>query len=362
MGALEKRAVEASNDFNSQAVANVMWSCIVFKILCSDFTSKIVCTLVNRLMEQWRDDLCVEELSQVHQFLLTCELDHAFGSDLSERVLQQLKSKARMCKRAFQEARVSPSQTQLSVSSTLRDMDWVVEDETHCVRSGYSIDMLVRAGLEDPNTTCWAVEFDGPDHFLTGTDGAPTGSTLIKRRHLELMGYRLVSIPYWEWDGLSDKGRHEYLARRLKESQQTQTSQSSPLTPALVKMGHGVDVVTPFAPQHPADHMVHEGDYGSEYRPSDQNKADHVSRIKDIQKQLKAARQLRVEVEAGGKKKKKKMTVEQKSTIDAIPALEQELRDLQSAVCERKTPSNPGKNSTVHVTHIQHKLFSDQVT
>ena len=106
-------------------------------------------------------------------------------------------------------------------------MGWVVEDEKHCVRSGYSIDMLVSTGLEDTNRTCWAVEFDGPHHFLTGTDGAPTGATLIKRRHLELMGYNLVSIPYWEWDGLSDEGRREYLVSRLQERQQSQASPPS---------------------------------------------------------------------------------------------------------------------------------------
>ena len=28
----------------------------------------------------------------------------------------------------------------------------------------------------------------------------PTGSTLLKRRQLEQLGYTAVSVPYWEWD------------------------------------------------------------------------------------------------------------------------------------------------------------------
>ena len=57
----------------------------------------------------------------------------------------------------------------------------------------------------------WAVEFDGPSHFMPS--GSPTGATVIKRRQLELLGYALVSMPYWEWDRLGKKGsaREEYL-------------------------------------------------------------------------------------------------------------------------------------------------------
>ena len=60
----------------------------------------------------------------------------------------------------------------------------------------------------------WAVEFDGPSHFLSS--GAPTGATLLKRRHLRLLGHSLVSVPYWEWDAC--KGpveREQYLRLKL---------------------------------------------------------------------------------------------------------------------------------------------------
>ena len=136
---------------------------------------------------------------------------------MSGSVLEQLKSKAILvCKHTFQRAQeVRMSKAQVAVSSTLRDMCWIVEDERHCPRSGYSIDMHVRTGLEDTSSSCWAVEFDGPSHFLDGVDGAPTGATLIKRRHLELLGYNLVSIPHWEWNGLTENARREYLTSRL---------------------------------------------------------------------------------------------------------------------------------------------------
>ena len=44
----------------------------------------------------------------------------------------------------------------------------------------------------------------------------PTGATVIYRQHLELLGYILVSMPYWEWDGLSGMDeRRKYLRGRL---------------------------------------------------------------------------------------------------------------------------------------------------
>ena len=63
----------------------------------------------------------------------------------------------------------------------------------------------------------WAIEFDGPSHFLACACKAPTGATLIKRRHLQLIGYILVCVPYWEWDELSGMDeRRTYLEGKLQ--------------------------------------------------------------------------------------------------------------------------------------------------
>jgi hypothetical protein len=60
----------------------------------------------------------------------------------------------------------------------------------------------------------WAVEFDGPSHFLTCR--LPVGGTLMKWRHLELLGYTVVSLPFWEWDQLTGSDeRKEYLRGKL---------------------------------------------------------------------------------------------------------------------------------------------------
>ena len=64
------------------------------------------------------------------------------------------------------------------------------------------------------------MEFDGPSHFLTSR--APTGATLLKRRHLQLLGHTLVTVPYWEWEGCKRAGeREQYLRDKLADCEQT---------------------------------------------------------------------------------------------------------------------------------------------
>ena len=50
----------------------------------------------------------------------------------------------------------------------------------------------------DGNTQCgsgWAVEFDGPSHFLVHREA--TGVTSMKWWHLELLGYTVVCLSFW---------------------------------------------------------------------------------------------------------------------------------------------------------------------
>jgi len=61
----------------------------------------------------------------------------------------------------------------------------------------------------------WVVEFDGPSHFLAR--GSPNGATLLKRRHLQQLGYTLVVVPYWEWNRVQGREASEvqYLRGKL---------------------------------------------------------------------------------------------------------------------------------------------------
>ncbi len=68
---------------------------------------------------------------------------------------------------------------------------------------------------------------------------------MIKRRHIELLGYVLVSVPYWEWDGLSGVDeRRKYLEGKLQcnvEVESAVHSRQAPDRPrASTQAGGGV--------------------------------------------------------------------------------------------------------------------------
>ena len=61
---------------------------------------------------------------------------------------------------------------------------------------GYSLDMAIT----EHGPQWIAVEADGPHHFAS--DGSPNGATLLKRRQLANLGWKLVPVRYDEWYAL----------------------------------------------------------------------------------------------------------------------------------------------------------------
>ena len=59
---------------------------------------------------------------------------------------------------------------------------------------GYRLDLVLQAG-----GVTIGVEVEGP-HSFVGRSQQPQGKTLLKRRQLQAAGWRLMSVPCWEWD------------------------------------------------------------------------------------------------------------------------------------------------------------------
>ena len=160
-----------------------------------------------------------QSLRQLHQVFISCDIIGGLHADLAVSVQTMKEKLGPSCQAAFIRGPVHPSASQQQVSDTLRGMSLSVEDEFRCPKSGYSIDMRVHdmhvIGKSSTGAAAgWAVEFDGPSHFLTCR--LPVGGTLMKRRHLELLGYTVVSLPFWEWDQLTGSDeRKEYLRGKL---------------------------------------------------------------------------------------------------------------------------------------------------
>ena len=156
---------------------------------------------------------------QLHQVFLSCSLDAQLRESLPESILSLKDRLGDACRAAFVKAgaQVIESKFQTDVSQALERMGLAVEKEYRVPKSGYSIDIRVRkiSAQASSEAQGWAVEVDGPSHFLSCK--SPTGATLIKRRHLELLGYNVVSVPYWEWAETrqNEKAQEAYLRSRL---------------------------------------------------------------------------------------------------------------------------------------------------
>ena len=110
-----------------------------------------------------------------------------------------------------QARKVSVSNGQREVGESLRRLG--IPHELECITADglFSIDLAI----VDRRI---ALEFDGPAHFTRNTL-EPLGHTRLRDRLLSAMGWRVVSIPFFEWDGLHQaEHRDAYVERRVHRS------------------------------------------------------------------------------------------------------------------------------------------------
>jgi RAP domain len=191
------------NDFNPQNLSNTAWSFAVFNKEPNSFIpadSPFAQTLLSRDPSSFS----VEEIHQLHQFQLWCQ-EQTGASWYPDEL-------SRLCRLSFVSAATEPSRLQNDVVTTLGKLQDVscVEVEVS-TKSGYSLDAIVTFRGERIG-----VEVDGPSHFV-GRSQSPKGSTILKLRQVRVLeSLKLVSVPYWQWNGI-DKGSSTAEKRENKE-------------------------------------------------------------------------------------------------------------------------------------------------
>ena len=203
--ALARAAERRVGDFNAKHLANTAWAFAVANCYSDQLFGPAFAHCCETTICTYAE---VQHLARLHQWVLwhqELELPRPLSPALRDR-----------CFAAFCATPSSPSQMQRKVTAALAELgahlkeEWVIEE-------GYSIDVLVLNLWEGEQV---AVEVDGSSHFLRGNVGhSPNGATLLKHRQLRALGWRLVSVPYWEWDEVkgSKATKREYLLRKLKQ-------------------------------------------------------------------------------------------------------------------------------------------------
>ena len=113
-----------------------------------------------------------------------------------------------LCPRRTPPAR-SSAQSRLAAQG---GMTWRRPCPTPCARpdaKGYAL-----SGIDEDRLP---PQVDGPTHFvaLAGGGRRPSGATALKRRLLARAGWRVVAVPYWEWEACAGPEAQAAYLRRL---------------------------------------------------------------------------------------------------------------------------------------------------
>lgn len=187
---------------DSQFFANVAWSYAVANVdapFLFGKNSQFIRTILSRQQE-----FNLEALCQLHQFIL-------WRKELRSEVPFP-SSFQKLCYNAYIAREPSPSAFQDYVMDEMKSIGLQPQEE-YLTSIGYSLDALVEV-----NGKQVGIEVDGPFHFAGR--GKPLGKMTLKHRQvLNVAGIRIVSVPYWEWEGCVDK--QEYLRSKLNIAQES---------------------------------------------------------------------------------------------------------------------------------------------
>ena len=189
-------------EWSVQDVCNTLWSYAAADARHPELLHACVSQLVSGHL---RDNVQRSHLTQIQQFLIWWELELRMGAQssssgggppLSQLIDQQLRER---CRRALAEgddvAGHTTSALQREVGRGLERLGYRYTNE-FVTPEGYSLDMAIT----EHGPQWIAVEADGPHHFAS--DGSPNGATLLKRRQLANLGWKLVPVRYDEWYAL----------------------------------------------------------------------------------------------------------------------------------------------------------------
>jgi hypothetical protein len=206
-GALEGAAVRVAPSMNAQNVANTIWGLATLGWQASsDFAAVFQQRVQASNHELGLLQLGAAGLSQLLQAHVASQfLDLGLITlppSMLQVAVQAHRDRARMVTVSNGQREVGESLRRLGISHNL---EYITADGL------FGIDLAI----VDRRI---ALEFDGPSHFTTNTL-EPLGHTRLRDRLLSAMGWRVVSIPFFEWDRLQrTEQRDAYVERRVHRS------------------------------------------------------------------------------------------------------------------------------------------------
>ena len=112
--------------------------------------------------------------------------------------------------RSVRSAREVSADAPASISSDLKEKAELIREIKESV---FKIE-----GSIDMSKSPVAIEVDGPSHFYVNSSEY-TAYSKLKRRILTRMGFKVVNVPYFEWNKLKSTSEKEsYILRKVDEA------------------------------------------------------------------------------------------------------------------------------------------------
>jgi hypothetical protein len=180
---------------NSQDISNTVWAFATINIKHDALFNKIYEYLIN----DWKNRItyCDKVYCQLYQWQLWI---------IHEIELQKYIFPTNMftkCKDIFNNYIPNISNFHKDVKKYI--IDGQIE---YLTEFGYSIDIAF------PDKKI-GIEVNGPSHYLS--DNTLNGASILKYRQLYSFGWKIICIPYFEWDNLLEQDKQNYIDDKLRD-------------------------------------------------------------------------------------------------------------------------------------------------
>ena len=205
-GALEAAAVRVAPSMSEQDVGNIVWGLATLGWQADLEMAAVFQQLVESLLAGGVSGPVQLDTATLSQLLQA----HLASQYLGLGLIVLPASMLQVAVQAHTEAarKVTVSNSQRDVGESLRRLGISHELEYTTADGLFNIDLAIT----DQRI---ALQFDGPSHFTTNTL-EPLGHTRLRDRLLSAMGWRVVSIPFFEWGRLHQtEQRDAYVERRV---------------------------------------------------------------------------------------------------------------------------------------------------
>jgi hypothetical protein len=207
--------VDKLGSCNAQEVANTAWACAV--VLGQQVDVQLAMALLHRAASI-QDTLQAEDKRQLYQMLMLLPGGQA-AVVAQEPGLQGLLAGCR--DRFVEAAREShASDFQLEVHRALQRIQGLSPSFEYVTEDGlFSVDVALFVG----EGVRVAVEADGPSHYTRNEPHTELGKTVLRLQLLQAAGWRVVSVPWFEWRAVGAGDGVAYLRGKLAAARVTLT-------------------------------------------------------------------------------------------------------------------------------------------